>query len=123
MPSLTSTVGFDDCYRGDSFAYTLQFDDNTFDITGYQFFVTFKSQKNDADVDAILIKRFTAPATAASQTGLLYLPFESDDTNKFVAGSSVYYDIQMVTNDFPPKVITLLSRKMKFLVDVSRLEK
>lgn len=122
MGALTQTVGFEDCYRGDSFAYTLQFDDLTFDITGYQFFVTFKRQKADLDADAILIKRFTAPNNAASQSGLLYLVFESTDTNLMVGGASVYYDIQMVTNGFPPKIVTLLQKKMKFKVDVSRLE-
>ena len=121
MPSLVSVAGFEDFYRGDSMAYTLQFTDITFDITGYQFFTTFKVSKNDADTSAILIKRFTPPANANSTSGLLYLPYESDDTNRFEPGS-YFYDIQMVTNDFPPKIFTLFEGKVRVLTDISRLE-
>ena len=121
MATLVETPGFDDCYRGDSFCYTLQFDNASFDITGYQFFVTYKVSANDLDSAAVLIKRFTPPANVASESGKLYLPFESTDTNRF-SPARYHYDIQMVTNNFPPKIVTLLTGTQTFLTDVTRLE-
>lgn len=114
-----SSRRIDAFYQGDSFAYFMEFDDINFDITGYQFIVTFKLSKDDSDLDAVLIKKFTAPSNIESRSGKLYLPFESTDTWKFSPGS-YFYDIQMVTNDFPAKVFTLLDSKVRVKAGVTR---
>ena len=68
-----------------------------FDITGYQFIITFKTSKSDTDDYAVLIKRFTAPNNVYSRAGKVFLPFESTDTSRFTPGT-YYYDIQFTVD-------------------------
>lgn len=108
-------------YQGDSFTYKLEFEDEQFDIRGYQFIITFKVAQTDPDSAAILIKRFTPPDNVNSKAGRLYLPFESNDTAKFMPGS-YFYDIQLVTNDFPAKVFTLIKSKVTSVAGITQFE-
>ena len=120
--ALSKQTGFDSFYQGDSFTYKLDFTDDTFDITGYQFIITFKVSKSDTDAGAVLIKRFTPPNNPSSRAGQLYIPFESTDTLRFNPGL-YYYDIQMVTNDFPAKIFTILDTKIRSIAGVTRFDK
>ena len=120
--AITKKIGFDSFYQGDSFTYKLEFDNDEFDITGYQFIITFKTSKSDTDDYAVLIKRFTAPNNVYSRAGKVFLPFESTDTSRFTPGT-YYYDIQVVTNDFPAKVFTILDSKVRSILGTTRFDK
>ena len=113
-------------YIGDTkilnFAITKQSDASVIDISGWEIYVTFKFDKEDADGSAVLQKAFVVPADTDAANGLYSAVLTSDDTNQFTEEGSYHYDIQRVIQGTPPDVATLEIGKVKVLLGVTKVD-
>lgn len=115
-----------DFYMGDTktlnFTITRASDNSTIDISGWEIYVTFKLEKDDADGDAVLQKVFVMPADGNAAIGVGVGILTSDDTNQFTEESKYYYDIQRVITGDPPDVATLEIGRVKVSYGVTRVD-
>lgn len=115
-------VTIDDFYRGDTKTYSLTVTDangSAVDISGWHIWITFKTNKDDADVDAILQKDITLPSGGDSANGLATLTLTSTETS--IAVGKYFYDIQRVVNPAvdPQDVETIGYGSVKVLQDIT----
>ena len=84
-------------FKGDNWKYLLTIKENgvAVPLTGYKFYMTLKSDNNNADADADIKKEFDPSDAAAGEV----LPeLTSEETNALAVSSSTtkyFYDIRM----------------------------
>jgi len=114
-------MGIKNFYRGDTKKYRLKVKDKQtgkpISVHNGQLFVTFKINKTDEDMDAVLQK--SVMATEADQldpTGEVEIVLSSSETD--IEPVTYYYDFQFVSSS--GEVVTVLSDKVKVLADITR---
>ena len=106
-------------YRGDTVTWTCTFLQNgvAFNITGAYLWFTAKTNKEDLDADAIILKRIgpiTPTGVGNNITTFTLNPGDASPTNTAVAVGSYFYDFQLVIGT---TVTTLGVGKLKVLQD------
>jgi hypothetical protein len=68
------------------------------DVSGWHLYFSVKSDFNDTDVSAKLLKDITIPSNVDSQAGICYLPLTSAETN--IDLGEFYYDIKLADTNY-----------------------
>lgn len=105
---------------GNTLKYNLTFtkasDGTPIDVSGWEIYVSFKTDSSDPDNLAIIQKSFTLPSDANSIAGTASIIIPTTDTDNFVEGGTYFYGFKRVIPGSPPDVKTLETG----LVKVSR---
>ncbi|MEA1926734.1 MAG: hypothetical protein U9N73_00890 [Candidatus Auribacterota bacterium] len=114
-------MGIKNFYRGDTKKYKLKIRDkqtgDPISVNGGQLFLTFKVKNTDDDADAVIQKIINCTeANPAEPTGEVELILSSTETN--ITPGTYCYDFQFVSSE--GEVMTILSDKVKVLVDITR---
>jgi hypothetical protein len=106
--------------RGDT--WTTKFtvtdaNDNPIDITGLTYWLTLKTNTDNADPGAAQVSSIaTSPD---SNSGIVYMTMQPSTTGTLTPGT-YKYDFQQVDNQSPAVVSTLLIGKVRVAADVTR---
>jgi len=104
--------------EGDDKTYHFTFqdnDENEIDVTGYEIFFTAKEVVTDPDAGARITVQSTIGATGASGYYDFLIPHGDTDG----AAGAFTYDFQLVSNDTPSYVTTLMKGTLTILEDVT----
>lgn len=116
-------------YRGDTKRIRLVFEtkepgrpSEPRDITGHEFWITFKQDPGLPDSRAAFKKMVEAPVDSESTAGRIEIVLESDETALLIPDLDYHYDIQRVIRGVdpePPDVKTLIRGKVRILRDIT----
>ncbi len=107
-------------FKGDLFKYTLTVKESgsAVDITGYKFYMTVKSDKDDIDTAAAIKKEFDP---SDPDNGVVIIQLDSSETDDLTVTTSTtkyVYDIRM--KDASGEDTVLLSGELKVLQPITR---
>ena len=90
-------MNLDPIYRGDTIAYTFNFQESggtSYDISNMTLWFTIKTNEDDPDASAVLQDNVTFPADTNSANGIGYLTIAASSTD--INPGTYYFDFQLV---------------------------
>jgi len=80
------------------YTFTIKNSGVAVDISGWSVYFTVKSNLEDLDADALILKSYVFPTDATSALGIGYLALTSSDTN--VDACVAYYDMKFADTGY-----------------------